>query len=93
MFEVQWCIQGKEPDSKPFAFFSFNEAREFLMREIYWALGDSDSETSNSQNELDAIEKLDLLQKDDNPRTIAIELAGVIYWILESKVPTDIYAV
>jgi len=89
MYEVQWCLTGKDPDSKPFLFSTWGEAKEFLRSELYWVSGDSDLNREDSTILMDFLMNIHELKQGD----VSIVVGGIAYWILESKVPTDIYAV
>lgn len=89
MYEVQWCLTGKDPDSKPFLFSTWGEAKEFFRSELYWVSGDSDLSRDESVKLLDFLQNIHELKQGD----VAVQFGDVSYWILESKVPTDIYRV
>lgn len=47
MYEVSWCLLGKDAEAEPFMFTSYQMAQDFLSNELFWLARDTRSTLEN----------------------------------------------
>ena len=86
MYEVQWCLLGKTPESKPFWFDSYEEARQFLRREISWWSEDV-ALTAEDRERITEFWKEPVTSGND----VQITIGDVSFWLMKINQDIDIF--
>ena len=83
MYEVSWCIIGKDPEAQPFLFGTFEEASKFLQEELFWLARDAeDQEVSNAAGQAG----VDIRENGNRPREFVFNIGGISYWLLKGEI-------
>lgn len=82
MYEVSWCVIGKEPDCEPYSFNKWADAIKFLHDEVWWLTRDfySNGQLKEQDEANDCMNKLSEI-RDQEPKNYVGAIAGISYWI------------
>ena len=78
MFEVSWCVVGKDPDAEPFWFNNFEDAQKFLADELFWLARDAESPNIAVEGTQAAFE----LKEKKTETDFGVVIGNVSYWLI-----------
>lgn len=86
MYEVSWCLVGKDPDSEPFLISDWKDAVKFLHDEIWYLTRDFNSSGAYSSQEqaVDAMNALSVMREAE-PKDFVCVIGDISYWINVSE--------
>lgn len=81
MFEVNWCLVGKDVESEPFLFDTWSEAFDFFRNEIYhlkWVM------PADNEVEINAVgSKLYAREGITEGQDLTVTVCDISYWLLD----------
>lgn len=78
MFEVSWCVVGKDPDAEPFWFNNFEDAQKFLADELFWLARDEEDSKLSSAASMAGFDLKEKTVESD----FGVVIGNVSYWLI-----------